>query len=449
MSTSLCLFLAAGLCIGADQSKDDGAKKELQRFQGKWLVISAEINGRDLTAVFGYSLSVANARTLLRPAGCTFRGTRVAIAKLSPLGGNWTVAIDPSKRPGHIDFMESRDGRQARHPGIYDIDGGRLRICFVRNGRSRPTKFSTKEGTAAAPRILLVMGRPFKLKVPPQDKGEVGKELRRFQGDWVLAWHQVNGRTLQEERRATEDALVIRGNRATIQIGRRSRGERLDLAFTIDPTKEPKQLDIVPEGFPEEVRAFGIYAFDGHRLRICFTMSKHNRPKAFFAQTGTPSCPVRLIVLHRLPIGAAKREELVKKEWKKLGGRWELVSLECNRRVLPVQDVKVPVESLIDKAPWLREFTHADFASFRIRANYVSVSRAGTHYIAIDPTTQPKSVDVSLATAKIFGIYRLDGGGLKVCLGWPGGPRPMAFSTKDGTTRHPLCVAVYGRAKSK
>jgi uncharacterized protein (TIGR03067 family) len=446
---SLCLFLAASLSIGANQPKDDGAKKELQKFQGKWVVISAKFNNRDWTLLLGFSSSLrAGSLTIPRPVACTFRENRFVFPNLSPFGGSWTVVIDPAKKPGHIDFLEGRDGREVRHPGIYDFDGGRLRICFGPNGASRPTKFSTKEGTTASPRLLLVLGRPFKPKLPAQDKGEVGKELRRFQGDWVLAWHQVNGRTFQEGRRATADAVLIRGNRVTIQIGRDRSRQHLDLALIINPTKKPKQLDLIPEGFPEEVRIFGIYSFDGHRLRMCFSMRKDKRPTEFITRAGTASCPIHFISLHRLSIGATKRANLVKKEWRKIAGKWELVSLECNGRAIPVQDVKVPEEALVTRPIWLVEVTDRSFSSFGIRTNFVGLSRDGSHYLYIDPTTQPKSFDIALTGAKVFGIYQLDGDRLKVCLGEPGKPRPKAFSTKNSKI-HFLYLAVYRRVKSK
>jgi uncharacterized protein (TIGR03067 family) len=64
---------------------------------------------------------------------------------------------------------------------------------------------------------------------------------------------------------------------------------------------------------------------------------------------------------------------------------------------------------------------------------YVGAKKSRTLTFTLDPTTDPKRIDLERAgTEKTFGIYTLDKDQLKICYGEPGAQRPKAFESKAG-----------------
>jgi uncharacterized protein (TIGR03067 family) len=59
-----------------------------------------------------------------------------------------TFVLDPSKTPKAIDFRPA--GGQYKDKtlrGIYEIDGGMLKICFAEPDKERPAEFNCKAGS--------------------------------------------------------------------------------------------------------------------------------------------------------------------------------------------------------------------------------------------------------------------------------------------------------------
>ena len=68
------------------------------------------------------------------------------------------------------------------------------------------------------------------------------------------------------------------------------RGEDVlfDSAYTLDATKEPKQINMIAtEGENKGKPAQGIYALDGDTLKICYTLPGKDRPTAFESKPGS------------------------------------------------------------------------------------------------------------------------------------------------------------------
>ena len=78
----------------------------------------------------GISVHVMQSQTLLTAAGVT------------------CDVLDPSKTPKAIDFRPA--GGQYKDKtlrGIYEIDGGMLKICFAEPDKERPAEFNSKAGS--------------------------------------------------------------------------------------------------------------------------------------------------------------------------------------------------------------------------------------------------------------------------------------------------------------
>jgi uncharacterized protein (TIGR03067 family) len=61
-----------------------------------------------------------------------------------------TYKLNPSKNPKAIDFMPGEGPMKDKpHPGIYELTGDTLRICYVHPEKQRPTAFESKSGSGA------------------------------------------------------------------------------------------------------------------------------------------------------------------------------------------------------------------------------------------------------------------------------------------------------------
>jgi uncharacterized protein (TIGR03067 family) len=135
--TRCIVTVLVGLLLGADAKKDD-AKKDAEKLQGTWKVVSGEQDGkaqdnaRDFVMVFD------------KDSFTVKRGDEVAV--------KGTFKLDPSKKPKTIDMTITEDrkaqdkGKVAR--GIYELDKDTLKWCTAEpGGDDRPKEFVTKEGT--------------------------------------------------------------------------------------------------------------------------------------------------------------------------------------------------------------------------------------------------------------------------------------------------------------
>jgi uncharacterized protein (TIGR03067 family) len=129
------LILATSPVIAADGPQDDPAR-ELEKFQGTWKTVSMVIDGRQVPG-----------------AEIEFRQVVITGDKYVVIDGNRTIQrgtfrLDPTARPRRIDTTPADGPNQGKvDRGIYELDGGTLRLCHAPPDRDRPTEFSAGEGT--------------------------------------------------------------------------------------------------------------------------------------------------------------------------------------------------------------------------------------------------------------------------------------------------------------
>jgi uncharacterized protein (TIGR03067 family) len=128
------LILLAPLAVGVGAPSEDAAMQELQRFQGAWQAVSFQhADGRQASEE-----EVKNTRLVIEGNRFTLTGKDYTLAG--------TFTIDSTKTPKMIDvLLTSKDGRETRFLGIYQIQGDTRKSCFALAGKERPTQLSSEK----------------------------------------------------------------------------------------------------------------------------------------------------------------------------------------------------------------------------------------------------------------------------------------------------------------
>jgi uncharacterized protein (TIGR03067 family) len=138
---ALLPLIAAGLLTAAD-AREDEARKELEKLQGKWLAVEFERDGDKV------------AEKDLKDSSATFAGNRVTMRDGASVRA-LEFKLDPSKKPKTIELTT---GQQTVR-GIYGLDGDSLKLCVHLGDPEStfPTEFTGKKGY-----LLIVLKREKK-----------------------------------------------------------------------------------------------------------------------------------------------------------------------------------------------------------------------------------------------------------------------------------------------
>jgi uncharacterized protein (TIGR03067 family) len=123
------LLLAGGFCAGDDTK--DGKKDDKDQFQGEWVVVSAEVSGKE-------SAGIKDKKLVLK-------------------GDEWTppsrgrlkfkFKLDAAKDPKQLDLMADVGGKEQTWSGIYKLDGDTFTFCRSAGpGGERPKEFKGGAG---------------------------------------------------------------------------------------------------------------------------------------------------------------------------------------------------------------------------------------------------------------------------------------------------------------
>jgi uncharacterized protein (TIGR03067 family) len=116
------------------------------------------------------------------------------------------------------------------------------------------------------------------------DKAEIEKETKKFQGTWTLESSEAGGQKIPADD--LKDFIVIfEGEKHTVK-----KGDDVIQVGTqkIDPSKSPKTIDVtMTEGPSKGTVMLGIYEFDGDTLKVCFDPQGKKRPTEFKSGPGS------------------------------------------------------------------------------------------------------------------------------------------------------------------
>ena len=141
--------------------------------------------------------------------------------------------------------------------------------------------------------VLMVFGAGIAGAGPAEEA--VQREHKRLEGTWRVVSAEAGGKAIP--------AREYRGLAMTFAAGkfsaRRGDEEAQEGTYSVDPTKNPREMDITRTTGPAQGRKqVAIYQLSGDLLKICSCASDEERPTSFDTRD-RPGCT--LMVLRRAP----------------------------------------------------------------------------------------------------------------------------------------------------
>jgi len=144
-----------------------------------------------------------------------------------------------------------------------------------------------KQAMSGVLALQLHAGSPMKVQfknlrivmLPAVEGGASADEIKKLQGEWQITGMEREGNEIPSD--SLKDVLVdIQGTAyKLINVDNEHGG-----TFSVDGSKEPKQMDIKQETGPGGARVLkGIYELKGDTFRVCYAQEGEERPRTFSA----------------------------------------------------------------------------------------------------------------------------------------------------------------------
>lgn len=136
MKQAILIFLTVSLLIAATDPMKDAAKIDMEKFQGKWNLISAERDGKKTPP------------EEVKKIKLTIQANKFILEKDAVVISEGSFTLDPTKKPKAVDETITAGPNKGKvFLAIYEIDDEYQRICFAAPGKDRPTEFSSIPGS--------------------------------------------------------------------------------------------------------------------------------------------------------------------------------------------------------------------------------------------------------------------------------------------------------------
>jgi uncharacterized protein (TIGR03067 family) len=233
-------------------SKSD-AKSDLKRLQGMWNVWRNEANNHmEAPAPNSTSMFVEDSNI-----------TRYWGGKNKGATARFTIVPDADPKQIDLDFTSGSEIHK-RQFGIYRFTkDGQLEISWsgIEDNPKRPRKFTGRIAPGAG--WMYTIYRNENYRDPP----EVTNEMKKLQGRWGQAGQPGSPVMIEED--------LIQFYWGGNQVGIEGR-------ITVNPTKDPKEIDLVITSGDPGKRRYGIYRLKGNNLEIAFgQIDVEKRPTKF------------------------------------------------------------------------------------------------------------------------------------------------------------------------
>ena len=216
MTGHMWLALTAIVAMGFDNG--DPSRKEQARLAGVWSFALVEVDGKKQPEA-----PFATNKMILTKDGhyAIVQGPRVT---------RGTLKVDPSKDPKHYDptIMTGRL-KGLTFPGIYELDGDTLGLCFPLRGKERPAALASTPGSG-------LMHQVFKREKQEVKEALVGAGRLELAATWQAVSYSLDGKkAAAEELKNIKLAIDAEGKTAAMRDG------QVFIASTtrIDPAARP------------------------------------------------------------------------------------------------------------------------------------------------------------------------------------------------------------------
>jgi uncharacterized protein (TIGR03067 family) len=139
--------------------------------------------------------------------------------------------------------------------------------------------------------LLAVLGAGVLLVAGANGQGKGKTDEDKIQGTWQPVHFEREGKKGPEEELKETKLTIAKGK---IKVEKDSKD--MELSYKLDPSKNPKEIDITETKGGQDHVHKGIYALDGDTLKICWTGDMGVRPSEFKTAPGTDH---RMLVLKR------------------------------------------------------------------------------------------------------------------------------------------------------
>jgi len=123
---------------------------------------------------------------------------------------------------------------------------------------------------------MLLLVPAVALLVAADDQAD--KDKKALQGTWQVTSFEKDGQAVPEEK-VKDMKVVIKDDMFSLSDGKKTE----TVAFKLDPTKKPKEMDGTPDNQKDKTALF-IYEIDGDTLKLCWNKAgggANPRPKEF------------------------------------------------------------------------------------------------------------------------------------------------------------------------
>lgn len=134
-------------------------------------------------------------------------------------------------------------------------------------------------------RWLLLTAIPLLLAAAGPEDSPAAKERKKLQGAWVWTSAILDGQSsFEDDIKAGKVVEVFDGDEIIVKQDGQETGR---VTYSIDPTKNPKWLDITFTRDGKRQTCLGCYQLDGDTLKYCLAGIDADRPTEIASKSGS------------------------------------------------------------------------------------------------------------------------------------------------------------------